>query len=620
MICAKKSSRSSWPILGWRTGLSWLPALSLISAFCALLLTGCSQRPDPLINQDIVILNIETLRADFTGLHGDRNRFTPRIDSLAANGVVVENAFTVAPWTRPSVGALLTGLYPARHGADEQSPGAGLSKEVTTVAEVLEENGYATFAWMTNSNLAAPLGFDQGFTHFTYTPSEPATNLNRQVLASWDAWRTSLSGDAPPSFLYVHYVEPHNAHFQTAFSDRVAIVDHGTAVTAVRTITPIERVAAIELYGSHVLQVDRAVGCLVDSLRARMPDCIVVITSDHGEEWFDHGGLFHGFTAYEELVRIPLVMLVPNATPRRTTAVSSNIDMMPTLLDLVGIDAPEDIDGRSIAGSIYGSWLSRFVKSRPVFVETKFDQHIIASWEEGAAVMQNMATEEIETSGLASARKKERRLRALEAMRAELAVAPSMEPLEASQPDQAKLAKELRALGYLAQKRDHESDSIEDDHEAADETMSDTVSHGLSPSDWRTLSERYHYIAATDTTHFGFSGTDSVPKSKFPRRVVLDPAKETSVSFILRATEAHAVFFATPWSGIVEITVDGASAERYDLWVEPGTMMQKIVRIEGSYDSEVTIRPSGEKNALSSRPLVYLSGLIVEAQDEEVPQ
>ena len=132
------------------------------------ILAACGDSPEGSLYRgyDLVLINIETLRTDFVGCYGLDENGTPELDSLAAQGIVVEDSYTVAPWTRPSVASLWTGLYPSHHGVDTQDPEVLLPENATTLAEILAAEGYRTFGAVTNSNLASELGFAQGFEEY----------------------------------------------------------------------------------------------------------------------------------------------------------------------------------------------------------------------------------------------------------------------------------------------------------------------------------------------------------------------------------------------------------------------------------------------------------------------
>ena len=328
----------------------------VVAILLVLALASCRspQAPyTPYKGYDLILLNIETLRDDFVSAYGSDLGCTPNMDSLAERGVLVENSYTVAPWTRPSVGSLWTGLYPIRHGARRNiADDSRLSQSATTLAELLRQNNYKTFGYVTNPNLSADLGFAQGFD--SYTPIAEASQVNAVVLK----WIEELSpaSERQPAFIAVHYHEPHAAFDETSFADAVHDQSRSKMLEVAAGLNDGQRIAAIEGYCDAIRNIDREIGKLAQELEARLGSrFLLVVTADHGEEWFDHGGLFHGFTLYNELLRIPLIFYSPGMEPARRQGPIANIDLLPTLSDWLGIEPPASIDGQSMGDALLGS-------------------------------------------------------------------------------------------------------------------------------------------------------------------------------------------------------------------------------------------------------------------------
>ena len=351
---------------------SWLPRLPF-AVLCVLCL-ACGSSAPRLDRQDVVLLNIETLRQDVVGAYGAKFGWTPFLDELAARGIVVQASFTVAPWTRPSVASLWTGLYPARHRATRR-PGEGvLPPEAETLAEILSSAGYKTFGYVTNSNLAEKVGFAQGFDSYTYVNSAPATAANEAAVK----WLRDLgpAGSRPPVLIAIHYVEPHNAFFDTSFTPQVLEKNQEELQQIAEGLSPGEKLAAIEQYGRYIREVDRQISRLLRDLSQLLSENhLVIVTSDHGEEWGDHGGIWHGHSLHKELLAVPLIIFSRALGSRYVYGPVRNIDILPTICEWIGVDAPSDIDGISLARELQGEETSL---PESTYAETHFEEPLQA--------------------------------------------------------------------------------------------------------------------------------------------------------------------------------------------------------------------------------------------------
>ena len=322
---------------------------------------------------NILLYVIDTLRADHLGCYGYGPPTSPRIDALAREGLTFTRMIAQAPWTRPSVASMLTGLEPLAHGANTLRH--KLRPDVATLAELLREHGYETAAFVTNANVAGRLGFQRGFDTWVDLPEDHARpslhvqsdELNVAVL-DWLGKR----GDRP-FFLYVHASDPHSpytpdpellARFRDGGdatpppdvkglrAERLAPAD-GAAPAADPTVFPADRLAALTAaYDAEIAHNDASVGALLDELRRSEAgrNTIVVLTSDHGEELGDHGDLEHGHSLHEELLHVPLIVRLPDGrfAGERRAMLAQHVDLLPTLLDATGARVPDGLPGRSL--------------------------------------------------------------------------------------------------------------------------------------------------------------------------------------------------------------------------------------------------------------------------------
>jgi arylsulfatase A-like enzyme len=301
----------------------------------------------------IVFILVDTLRADHLGAYGYERNTSPSIDALAAEGLLFENAYSTAPWTNPAIVTLFTGMHPQsvhpaapHHRAIRQA----LPAELTTLAEALRRGGYSTAALIDHPGINARLGYDQGFDVFTRLfKSEAADSWtltdSRRVFEAMDEQLRAMNPQQP-SFVYLHLVYPHRpyeapAPYHTLFGpspDRV---------------TRTQREGAINIYDGEIRYTDDLIGRIVERMRALalLEHSIVVVTSDHGEAFWEHGMSQHGNSFYDELIRVPLIIRAPRDHPLqrgRSDGLVSTVDLYPTVLQLARLPVADGIEGRSL--------------------------------------------------------------------------------------------------------------------------------------------------------------------------------------------------------------------------------------------------------------------------------
>ena len=374
-------------------GLRGLAILSLWQA------AACGGQPD---QPSVLLVIIDTLRADKLGTYGEQQGLTPYIDAFAEQGVVFENASSHAPWTLPATASLLTSLYPLQHGAGGFLPNfTALDPQVRTLASVFRERGYVTGAIVNVAFLDRTFGLTREFEHLDAQHFES----NLKVRSAQDTTDAALAwlaerGDEP-FFLLVHYFDTHAVYdppqpFRRRFAaaeDRES-GDHifGTREQMIRLRAGqleinrhiIKR--AEKLYDGEVAYTDGQVGRLFDGLSelGLAGDTLQVLTSDHGEEFWDHGGFEHGHTLYSELTHIPLIMRFDGRLePGRVSAGVGHVDVGPTLCELTDIAAPEQFTGHSLVPLVRAAGVGA-VEHRSVLAHGNFWGPPLSSWREGA--------------------------------------------------------------------------------------------------------------------------------------------------------------------------------------------------------------------------------------------
>ena len=292
---------------------------------------------------NIVLIVIDTLRADHLPFYGYPTRDTaPFLTGLASRGAVFELARSTSSWTAPATASIHTSLYPTQHNVLEgfraaQMRNAALSRfkinvvppDVETIAQVLKRSGYTTFAVSDNINISPLEGFDRGFDRFWYANDQGSDSLNAQLQQN-----LKVIKGKPPYFLYLHYMDPHEPYHKRApwyqsqpdtLSDDIAAYD-----SEIRAVDDaIEK--AYRLFGWD-------------------KNTLMIVTADHGEEFLDHGGWDHGRTLYEEVVHVPLLVhsSADSLPPQRIATPVSDLDILPTLRDYVGLPADSALQGLSL--------------------------------------------------------------------------------------------------------------------------------------------------------------------------------------------------------------------------------------------------------------------------------
>lgn len=341
-----------------------------------------SRRPG---RPDIVLVSVDTLRADHLGCHGNQRETSPAIDGLARSGAQFMNAISPASWTLPAHMSMFTSLYPSFHKVE--SSAVKLDASISTLPEVLKAGGYTTAGFVTHSFLASEWGFARGFDRYDMQIADAAEQTERAVLwLDWHRFHVERELARPNFFLFVHYIDPHETYsppppyLERYFPDyRGPIKPNDHLVTLYRSKEferPEDFRYALALYDGEIAFVDAQVEILLKHLRAvgLEETSLVILTSDHGEEFKDHGSMGHKQTLYDEQLRVPLIIRYPRRIEgnQRIGQQVSLVDIYPTVLDLIGLVPPAEIQGRSLVGHLRLQGLETrhgSVEGRPVFAE-----------------------------------------------------------------------------------------------------------------------------------------------------------------------------------------------------------------------------------------------------------
>lgn len=326
---------------------------------------------------NILLIVVDTLRADRLPSYGYRPGRTPALEQFAQDALRFDAAFANASWTRPSFASILTGRFAASHRTMAKSD--ALPDELTTLPEALQAGGYHTYGVVTNYNIAPFFNFHQGYDEYLYLEPSFVLGANdsaaklllvqalRQSIETVRAKRGRIEvgsayRDAPtvtdqvlrlidrprgaPFFMLAAYMDPHDPYYPHPYD--------GTAYAraAHPKPAPEEAPRLSQLYDGEITFWDESFGHLIAALKQRglYDDMTIVVTSDHGEEFYEHGGYWHGTTLYDEALHVPLLVKLPGNAMRGTVLrhLVQSIDLMPSLLKLAALPVPEGVQGQDI--------------------------------------------------------------------------------------------------------------------------------------------------------------------------------------------------------------------------------------------------------------------------------
>ena len=406
--------------LSRRQFLKGAAAGALLATPLSILARSRSEQPRPLADADhpnIILLTVDALRADHLSCYGYPKKTSPHIDRLAAEGVQFLNAVSTAPWTFPAFSAIHTSMYPSELGISAfnvplpQIYQQRLDPMRTTIAEALQAQGYRTQAIVTNPWLFPEFGFSQGFDGYTVVDRQrahdydavfgetivgrlagrapgveaPLRGLYEALMGPagqpvWDVRADRVTGHVldwlnvhhqERFFLWVHYIDPHYpfsppAAFRPAVPgvseerlDYLASYNEEDVYTGRARLRPADREALVALYDGEIQYVDQHVGQVlagVDALGLR-DNTLFVLSADHGDEFWEHGGYQHGHSLYDELVHVPLIARGPRgfSAPQQIDAVARHVDIAPTLAEVGGAAFHSDAHGVSLLRLLDGS-------------------------------------------------------------------------------------------------------------------------------------------------------------------------------------------------------------------------------------------------------------------------
>ncbi|HET6277552.1 MAG TPA: sulfatase, partial [Candidatus Polarisedimenticolia bacterium] len=319
---------------------------------------------------NVIIYMTDAMRADHLGCYGYRRPTSPNIDLFAAQALLFENAIAQAPWTTSSVASMLTGVYPNTHHVT--LPQHALPASLVTMGEILHDAGFMTAAFITNAAAGEAFGLARGFAEHRLLKAsvdrESVHELSDRLNDAVFSWLDGRDDDGRPLFLYVHATDTHSPYtpppeFARRFLDvsdtRDLDMPDGMPLLAEPGNPPAGALIdkLIDLYDAEIAFNDDNFGLFLSGLRDRelFDDSLIVFLSDHGEEFYEHGGWQHMRALYAESVRIPFIVKLPGAAASRrgrTSTLAQQVDLLPTVLAVLGLDVPPQVEGRDLIAAL----------------------------------------------------------------------------------------------------------------------------------------------------------------------------------------------------------------------------------------------------------------------------
>ncbi|MCK5056346.1 MAG: sulfatase [Candidatus Aminicenantes bacterium] len=343
--------------------LKWVLLLTVVLAVVAavFILPG-KGKPKP----NVVVILIDTVRADHTSIHGYERDTTPNLKRIAKKGLKLENYFVNSPWTKPSVASIISGLHPTCHGSrvgqfDEMElyvVGTAkveiLNSKIETMAEILKKNAFSTHAYITNYHLTPRFGYHQGYNHYNFNGagSDKKIVCGTDRDAIYNAMKILETRKGKPVFIWCHLMAVHGYCYPPDFDKfkpgssptLTPIPANAFQKRRVQEYDSIEE--AVCSYDNAIFYSDALVGEFFDFICTKAPDTILIVTSDHGEEFYEHGGFEHCRTLYNEILKVPCVIYGPGVPTGVFTGLSDSIDLLPTIMKNLGIKISSDLRGQ----------------------------------------------------------------------------------------------------------------------------------------------------------------------------------------------------------------------------------------------------------------------------------
>jgi len=324
--------------------------LALIILLSISVFSGCTKKTPPqnqLADYNVILIVVDTLAAKYLSAYNSGVDYTPNLDRLAKEGVVFENAFSVAPWTKPTVASLFTSLFPSEHGVKRIN--SKMNPELTTMAELYKRRDFEAHGVISHTLITAKSGYNKGFDSYKLVPfegnvhfavtSQKVTDHGKEIIKE----HLAKKDDRSPLFLFMHYFDPHFTYMHHPDYDRTSWYkgDFSPGMPFRELRKEIDGASRddvryiVGLYEEEIAYTDFHIGRFLDYVRSTEleKDTLIIFTADHGEEFLEHGGIGHTRSLYDELINIPLIFHLPGKFhPKRISDPVSIVDILPTVM------------------------------------------------------------------------------------------------------------------------------------------------------------------------------------------------------------------------------------------------------------------------------------------------
>lgn len=355
-----------------------IPLAAVVAGFVSLLSLACGAPATTASRPNVILVILDTVRADHLSLYGYERPTTPALERWAGSATVFEHGYSAAAWTLPGVGSILTGLYPSQHGAGVSGP-TKMHDDVPRLAELVAAEGYATGAVANVSFLSENFGLDRGFEHYDFDPAGDVNGTRRADENVDRALEWLANRDDRPWLFMLHLFDAHR-HYDAPEPARGRFTEQYADGYDPDTLDDLESRLEAERRGDldfHVaaydeeilwldMQLDRFFGEL--ERRGQLDDTLVVLTGDHGEAFREHDAIAHGGSLHNEVIRVPFVIWEPGRQARgRHPGPVSTVDIVPTVLAAIGA-APTETAGIDLLPIVRGEELP----ARALFAQNRF--------------------------------------------------------------------------------------------------------------------------------------------------------------------------------------------------------------------------------------------------------
>jgi arylsulfatase A-like enzyme len=317
---------------------------------------------------NVFIYLVDALRADHLSCYGYEKKTSPFLDKFSKDSILFKKCFANASWTRPAVASILTGLYPNKHRAESRKE--KLSSDAIMISEVLQSKGFSTHYITANSNVSKAFNFKQGIDNYLYLAKRQENKKDRYFSSEFinENFFKSISESADfaekPIFAYLHTVDPHEPYTpQDPFlkfkrqdlekgREHLANAANLYKKRGTSGLTEKDLAYVTSLYDCEILHNDYYFGEFIEFLKDKdlYDNSIIVFLADHGEQFMEHRGLTHGNSIYNEEIHVPLVIKFPGGeyADQQSELYVSQVDIVPTILDYLGMDIPPKVDGENV--------------------------------------------------------------------------------------------------------------------------------------------------------------------------------------------------------------------------------------------------------------------------------